>query len=163
MRYLLLALSLLSAAVSARPAPDFSLSSLPDAEQLSQLKGKVVYLDFWASWCKPCRKSFPFMNQLQQEYGPKGLVVLAVNLDAEPPLAAQFLSDHPAQFAVQYDPDGKIASEYELIGMPSSYLIDAAGQIRYSHQGFFADKTTRYESEIQELLSEIPSTSNLGQ
>lgn len=169
MRSLMLALSLIGALAyavpaAATPAPDFSLAETGLADTLSDLKGKVVYLDFWASWCKPCRHSFPFMNDLQQRYADAGLVVLAVNLDAEPALAEAFLAKHPAQFAVHYDPQGQIAAQYQLLGMPSSYLIDSKGQIRYAHKGFFANKVLAYEQEIQTLLSEIDAEqpSNLG-
>ncbi|MDF2177276.1 TlpA disulfide reductase family protein [Aliiglaciecola sp. CAU 1673] len=155
MRSLILAFSLIGTLAQAVPAPDFSLAENPLGSRLSDLKGKVVYLDFWASWCKPCRHSFPFMNDLQARYGDEGLVVLAINLDAEPELAKAFLSENPARFAVQYDPNGQVAQQYQLIGMPSSYLIDANGEIRFAHKGFFTDKARAYEQEIQTLLSEV--------
>ena len=136
------------------PAPDFAISvdQLPD--KLSDFKGKVVYLDFWASWCKPCRKSFPWMNKMQQKYGPQGLQIIAVNLDSDLALAKVFLDKVPADIPIIYDPQGNIASGYKLIGMPSSYLIDRAGLLRKSHKGFFTKKESLYEQEILILLNE---------
>lgn len=131
-------------------APNFSFQDT----QLSDLKGKVVYLDFWASWCKPCRKSFPWMNDMHQKYSKDGLVILAVNLDKEHKLAQQFLSQIPAQFLVTYDPEGNIAKNYKIPGMPTSYLINRAGELKIAHQGFHLDKKTSYEAEILKLLNE---------
>ncbi len=138
----------------AQQAPDFTLTDATLGNRLSDLKGKVVYLDFWASWCKPCRHSFVWMNQLQQEYGDQGLVVLAINLDAETEQANAFLASHPAQFHIQFDPQGRIAERYQLLGMPSSYLIDTDGNLRHIHQGFFTDKQPLYHQQIKTLLGE---------
>ncbi len=121
---------------------------------LQQLSGKVVLLDFWASWCGPCRKSFPWLNQMQQQYGAAGLVILAINEDEERADAELFLKKYPAQFRLLFDPKGELASQYQLQGMPTSILLDRKGQIRFSHAGFFDSKTTDYEREIQQLLQE---------
>lgn len=139
----------------AKPAPDFTVNFTDLSKKISQLKGQVVYVDFWASWCKPCRKSFPWMNQMQQKHAAQGFQVIAVNLDTEPQLANRFLTSVNANFPIVYDPQGQIASRYQLIGMPSSYLIDKKGQIRFSHQGFFAKNQHKYESEITSLLNEM--------
>ncbi|WP_299075125.1 TlpA disulfide reductase family protein [uncultured Paraglaciecola sp.] len=135
-------------------APDFAISADSLPNQLSGLTGQVVYLDFWASWCKPCRKSFPWMNQMQQKYGAQGLKIIAVNLDTERALAQEFLTKVPANIPIIYDPQGNIASDYQLVGMPSSYLIDKSGKIRYSHKGFFTRSLPKYEQEIVLLLNE---------
>lgn len=153
-RQIILLFCLLSFPLMAQQAPDFRLSDPALGQQLSDLKGKVVYLDFWASWCKPCRHSFSWMNHLQSEYGDQGLVILAVNLDAEPEQAQAFLQRHPANFHIQFDPQGKIAEQYQLLGMPSSYLIDADGTLRHIHQGFFTDKQPVYHQQIKTLLGE---------
>ncbi|WP_232824682.1 TlpA disulfide reductase family protein [Algibacillus agarilyticus] len=133
-------------------APDFALNNTPIAKQLSDLKGRVVYLDFWASWCGPCRKSFPWMNNLQTKYKKDGLVVLAINLDKEVHLAQAFLRDNPALFEISYDPEGNVALAYQLKGMPSSYIINQTGEIAYSHAGFTPKKAQQYEQEITTLL-----------
>ena len=131
-------------------APNFSF----DNTQLSDLRGKVIYLDFWASWCKPCRKSFPWMNDMHRKYSKNGLVILAVNLDKNPKLAEQFLDQIPAQFIVTHDPDGSVAAKYKIPGMPTSYLIGRDGELIIAHQGFHLDKKNGYEAEIVNLLSE---------
>lgn len=137
-----------------KAAPDFAITheQLPDT--LSALTGQVVYIDFWASWCKPCRKSFPWMNQMQQKYAGQGLQIIAVNLDTEEALAKAFLEKVPAHIPIIYDPEGKIASDYQLLGMPSSYVIDKKGNIRFSHKGFFTRSEPLYEQELVLLLNE---------
>jgi len=122
---------------------------------LSQYKNKVVYLDFWASWCGPCRKSFPWLNEIETKYKKQGLVVIGVNLDTELDQAKQFLKEVPANFRVFSDPDGKLAEKYKLIGMPSSFVIDGKGQVRHRHVGFKKNKTDEYEKSIQSLLKEL--------
>ncbi|KGJ89210.1 TlpA disulfide reductase family protein [Thalassotalea sp. ND16A] len=125
--------------------------------QLQQLlddnKGKVVYLDFWASWCIPCRKSFPWMNEMQAKYAEQGLKIITVNVDVEKFLADEFLQDNPANFTVIYDPNGAIAKEFKLKGMPSSYLFDKTGKPVSAHVGFFNNKKADYEAEIVKLLA----------
>jgi thiol-disulfide isomerase/thioredoxin len=135
-------------------APDFAISNAQLPNKLSDLAGQVVYLDFWASWCKPCRQSFPWMNQMQQKYASQGLQIIAINLDTESSLAKDFLDKVPAQIPIIYDPEGNIASDYQLIGMPSSYLIDKTGKIRFSHKGFFTRTKSLYEEELVLLLNE---------
>ena len=103
---------------------------------LQQYQGKVVYLDFWASWCVPCKHSFPWMNRMQGRFANDGLVVIAVNLDEDRSQAEQFLREHPAQFKIIFDPEGKLAETYKVQGMPSSYLFDRNGKLIYSHIGF---------------------------
>lgn len=121
---------------------------------LSAYRGKVVYLDFWASWCTPCQQSFPWMNSLKQMYGRDGLVVIGVNLDHDPALAREFLSDNSADFDVVYDPDGQIADEFKPPSMPTSYLIDREGHIRYVHPGFYVDKEGDYAADVVQLLKQ---------
>ncbi|MBU3006243.1 TlpA disulfide reductase family protein [Paraglaciecola arctica] len=135
-------------------APDFVISNAELPSKLSELKGQVVYLDFWASWCKPCRKSFPWMNQMQQKYADRGLQVIAINLDTDAALAKLFLEKVPTQIPIVYDPEGNIASDYQLLGMPSSYLVDKKGNIRFSHKGFFSRNKPLYEQELVLLLNE---------
>ena len=119
---------------------------------IKQYKGDVIYLDFWASWCTPCRKSFPWMNKIQQKYADKNFKVISVNLDAEPNLAKQFLLNTPANFTILYDTDGSLAQELQLKGMPSSFIINAEGKIVSAHVGFTDKKKVKYEQEIQQLL-----------
>ncbi|NVK38084.1 MAG: TlpA family protein disulfide reductase [Gammaproteobacteria bacterium] len=138
------------------------MTSLPShAEQwlnkfdLNQYKNKVVYLDFWASWCGPCRKSFPWINEIQEKYKDKGLVVIGVNLDTDLDQAKEFLKNVPANFRLFSDPDGKLAEKYKLIGMPSSFVLDGKGQVRHRHVGFKKSNIEDYEKSIVSLLKEL--------
>lgn len=135
-----------SAAWAADPASPFL--------DLSKYHGKVVYLDFWASWCKPCRHSFPWMNAMEQKYGADGLVIVAVNLDEQRADAERFLHDVPAGFPIVYDPQGMLAKQYSLIGMPSSLLIGRNGVVVKRHEGFFDSSPAEYETELRALLSQ---------
>ncbi|HFB66910.1 MAG TPA: TlpA family protein disulfide reductase [Aeromonadales bacterium] len=119
---------------------------------LSPYKGKVVYLDFWASWCVPCRESFPWMNQLRRDFKTKDLAIIAVNVDKNPELVAQFLKKYPASFKIMYDAKGEHASYYKLQGMPSSFIFDREGKLVKSHKGFFTKNKQRYEQEIREVV-----------
>ena len=119
---------------------------------LEQYKGKVVYLDFWASWCIPCRKSFPWLNKLNTKYSQDDLVIIAVNLDKKKSLATEFLKRYPANFQIIYDPKGTLAKKYKIKGMPSSVLFGKDGRPKFAHKGFFASKIESYEKEIDQLI-----------
>lgn len=121
---------------------------------LDSYKGKVVYLDFWASWCGPCRKSFPWMNDLYRDNQSKGLVIIAINLDQEHKLADQFIQEFNPGFPILFDPEGRLASQFQVTGMPSAVIIGRDGKIRYKHAGFHQDKRLQYEQELQQLLAE---------
>jgi cytochrome c biogenesis protein CcmG, thiol:disulfide interchange protein DsbE len=124
-----------------------------DKLQLHEYKGKVVYIDFWASWCIPCRKSFPWMNEMQQKYG-KDLVVIGVNVDQEKALADQFIKETSPQFKIVFDSKGVLATEYQVAAMPSSFIVDRQGKIIFKHLGFHEKKKSIYESEIQQLINQ---------
>jgi cytochrome c biogenesis protein CcmG, thiol:disulfide interchange protein DsbE len=140
------------AAETGRPAPDFAL---PDAAgktvRLSDYRGKQpVYLDFWASWCVPCRQSFPWMNELSSRY--PNLKIVAVNLDERREDADKFLAAVPARFALAFDPKGGVARIYDLKGMPTSFLIDRQGVLRREHRGFRRDDGAALEQQLAEFL-----------
>ncbi|MDH3389193.1 MAG: TlpA family protein disulfide reductase [Gammaproteobacteria bacterium] len=145
MRKFLLVLLL---AVSPLKAEIYNISQL----DLKSHQGKVVYLDFWASWCKPCQKSFPWMNSLLEKYPSETFTIITVNLDAEPDAMHQFLSKVEANFDIYHDPSGRIADQFEIEGMPTSYLIDSSGKVVKKHIGFYTRQVDRYEREIEELL-----------
>lgn len=145
---------LFTSLVSAAPSPNASWPTDGDELSLEQLRGKVVYLDFWASWCAPCRESFPWMNELQARFAEQGLVVVAVNVDKERELVKKFLDKYPAAFTIAYDPEGESAAQFKVKGMPSSYLIDRNGDIRFSHIGFRDKDRAELESQIQAVLSQ---------
>jgi thiol-disulfide isomerase/thioredoxin len=119
---------------------------------LSQYNGKVIYLDFWASWCKPCQKSFPWMNKLQAKYPANKFQVVTINLDENSEDMDDFLKKVPANFDIYHDPNGKIAEKFKLQGMPTSFLINAKGKVVKKHIGFHTDTSKTYEREIRELL-----------
>ncbi len=119
---------------------------------LKKHQGKVVYLDFWASWCKPCQKSFPWMNNLMAKYPAENFTVITVNLDAESEAMHQFLGKVKADFDIYHDPSGQIAEQFKIEGMPTSYLINASGKVVKKHIGFYTKHIDKYEREIEELL-----------
>jgi cytochrome c biogenesis protein CcmG/thiol:disulfide interchange protein DsbE len=154
----MLALSLASGAARASevgdPAPPFSLATAHgETIALQNLRGRVVYVDFWASWCGPCRRSFPWMNEMQQRYGDHGLTIVAINVDRRRADAEQFLKNNAARFAVVYDDVGTTPQSYSVKGMPSSYLINAQGTIVDVEQGFRDDRKDALEDQIRSLLS----------
>lgn len=124
---------------------------------LAKHKGKVIYIDFWASWCGPCRKSFPWMNKVQSSYNSDQFTVISINLDNEKTLAETFLQSTPANFPVIYDPKGTLAKKFKVKGMPSSYLINQDGKVIKRHTGFFSAKITNYEQEIDQLIASSPN------
>ncbi|MCX8049499.1 MAG: TlpA family protein disulfide reductase [Methylohalobius sp.] len=117
-------------------------------------QGKVVYLDFWASWCSSCAHSFPFMNALTEDLGKRGLAVVAVNLDENLQEAKAFLDRHPPRFFVLLDPHGECARAFSVEGMPATYLIDRTGQVRYRHIGFRPGDSKVLKAKVEELLAE---------
>jgi cytochrome c biogenesis protein CcmG/thiol:disulfide interchange protein DsbE len=121
---------------------------------LTALRGHVVYLDFWASWCGPCRQSFPWMQTLKNTYENQGLTIVAVNLDADRVDADKFLNQFKPTFDVRFDPDGKLAELYKVKSMPSSVLIDRHGVTRFTHMGFRPVDGAVYETQVRELLAE---------
>jgi len=138
--------------IHAAPAPSFSMPTTKTPVSLAGLKGKVVYLDFWASWCSPCKKSFPWMKKMQEKYADQGLVIIAANMDQKRSKADEFIVQSQPNFLIAFDPDGTVAEQYQLVGMPSSYLIDRNGELKYSHAGFKEADMEILESQIRELL-----------
>jgi thiol-disulfide isomerase/thioredoxin len=123
-----------------------------DVLDLSQYRGKVVVVDFWASWCVPCRRSIPWLNQMRAKYGDRGLVIIGVNVDKDRRDAERFLQEVPAQFGIVYDSDGKLATHYEVEGMPSSYVFDRNGELAARHLGFQNANRPEYEALLGRLL-----------
>lgn len=127
--------------------------ALPDAKgttvSIADLKGKVVYVDFWASWCGPCRRSFPWMGEMQQKYGPKGLQIVAVNVDKKRADADRFLATTPGAFTVVFDPTGATPTAWDVKGMPTSYLVDRAGRIVNVDTGFHEASKAALEAKLR--------------
>jgi thiol-disulfide isomerase/thioredoxin len=135
----------LAAAVPARAAAEAPVD-------LEALRGKVVYLDFWASWCGPCRESFPWMNELEHKIGREDFVVVGVNVDQERADAERFLATTPAAFRIAYDPDGALPERFQVRGMPTSVLIGRDGKVLFTHEGFRLKDRAALEKRIRALL-----------
>lgn len=147
------------AMVSAEPAKVgqglAKLSQLLPGANLPNTSGKVVLVDFWASWCGPCKASFPCLNRLHDQYSSKGLVVIGIGVDDDAAKYKEFAGKMGAKFALAHDSTHKAAGFFGPPAMPTSYLVDRKGVIRHIHQGFRGAKTeAEYVSEIEALLSE---------
>ena len=143
------------AAAVGEMAPPFTLATAEGPTiSLEGLRGKVVYLDFWASWCGPCRRSFPWMNEMQQRYGQTDVAIVAVNVDAKRADAEQFLRRYPASFVVVFDAAGATPRTYDVKAMPSSYLIDRKGRIARIEHGFLDEHRSTLEDSIRTLSGE---------
>jgi thiol-disulfide isomerase/thioredoxin len=132
-------------------APEFDLAGRLAAVKLSDYRGKTVYLDFWASWCGPCKQSFPWMNEMQSRYAAQGLHVVGVNVDQKPDDARAFLKGHPASFEVLFDQAGKTPRNYAVKAMPTSVVIGPDGRVLHVHSGF-KDERAQREQHIQQAL-----------
>ena len=133
-------------------APAIDLFGVVEPVNLGKLQGNLVYVDFWASWCGPCRQSFPWMNDMQAKYGARGFQVIGINLDNKAEDATRFLAQVPATFAVAFDPQGDTARRYRVKGMPSSVLIGPDGKVIQVHVGFQADHRQALENAIVAAL-----------
>ena len=130
--------------------------------ELGDVTGKVVWVDFWASWCSPCRRSFPWMNAMQRKYGNQGLQIIAVNLDKERALADGFLAETPAEFALRFDPAGRLAERFDVQAMPSSFVLDSSGKVLAEHYGFKLADTGEYERAIVNALTTATTGGTAG-
>ena len=160
-RYFAIAVSLLLAPFSASavgpgdPAPPFALTnSTGETIDLARLRGRVVYVDFWASWCAPCKRSFPWMNALLERHGHEGLSIVAINVDKRRSDADRFLRDVPAAFTVLFDGQGSVPTAYDVKGMPSSYLVDRHGTVTLVEEGFHDERRAEIEARIRALLAQ---------
>ena len=120
---------------------------------LSAYKGKVVMVDFWASWCGPCRQSFPWLNEMKAKKEAQGLVILGVSVDENLKDAKKFLAKTPADFEIIYDPKGKYASYYDIPGMPTTLIFDREGKLQHQHAAFKLNKIAEYEQLIDQALA----------
>ena len=146
----------LAGAHAATPGAAAPAFALPDRDaktvSLASLRGHVVYVDFWASWCGPCRKSFPWMNAMQQKYGAQGFRVVAVNVDKRRADADRFLAQVPAQFTTVFDATGTTPTAYDVKAMPSSVLVDDKGNVALVEEGFRDERRDALEARIRAML-----------
>jgi thiol-disulfide isomerase/thioredoxin len=133
-------------------APDFELPGAQSSVKLSNTTGSLLYVDFWASWCGPCKQSFPWMNAMQDKYRAQGLKIIGINLDGKSDDAKRFLAQNPARFTVAFDPNGVTPRNYGIKGMPTSFLIGKDGKIISQHLGFNAADSEKLENEIKKAL-----------
>ena len=133
--------------------PDLASVGLTGAA-LPETQGKVVLVDFWASWCAPCKASFPTYARLNSEFGPKGLVIVAVSVDQDPGAFHSFVGKYTPPFTAVLDHDHQLVSKAQVPTMPTSYLIDKTGAVRAIHPGFHGEETEKtLRTEITALLS----------
>ena len=145
----------LTAAEQGDVLPDCQLVSTDNVTRnFKQFQGKVLYVDFWASWCGPCAKSFPFLNQLDHDLKDRGLQVIGINLDENAADAQAFIAKYPAYFMIATGNNQQCAIDFGVKAMPSSYLVDRKGHIRYSHQGFRAGEAEELKILVEQLLAE---------
>ncbi|MBL8535599.1 MAG: TlpA family protein disulfide reductase [Betaproteobacteria bacterium] len=136
------------------PACNLTAWNGDDVSLRDRYRGKIVYVDFWASWCAPCAQSFPFMNALHDEFGSRGLVVLGINVDEKREDAQRFLARHPARFPLAQGADGECASRFGVAAMPTSVLVDGEGNIRHVHPGFRSSDGPVLRERIVRLLND---------
>lgn len=135
------------------PAKDFTLKSNSGKNiRLSDLRGRVVMLNFWASWCGPCRQEMPLLEDLAKRYGPAGFSLLGVNVDADQKLADRLLNEIPVSFDILYDPTSKVSELYKVETMPTTVLIDCDGNLNYLHRGYESGDENVYKDRVKKLL-----------
>ena len=142
------------AAALPRPAPNCQLHLPAALNNIDKLHGKVAYVDFWASWCISCLASFPFMERMQKELGPRGLQVIAVNLDQKPADADRFLAAHHVSFPVALGANDQCAKQFGVGAMPSTFIVDRRGQVRLAHSGFTPAEGNSLRYVVEQLLTE---------
>jgi peroxiredoxin len=153
--FALLFVTSLQAVTLDKKAPDFTLKSLQGSNlKLSEQAGNVVLLNFWASWCAPCRKEMPLLNDLHNKYKPLGFSVIGVNVEQETNLAKSFISDNPVDFPVLLDDSNKASKLYDVSAMPTTVIIDRNGVVRYLHKGYQDGDEKSYQKMVKKLIRE---------
>ncbi len=146
---------LATAAEIGKTAPDFTLKSLSGTNlKLSEMTGNVVLINFWASWCGPCREEMPLLNALHKKYEPLGFTVLGVNVEEDVNAAKGFLKNFPVDFPVLLDNTNQVSKLYEVIAMPTSVVVDRDGNMRYLHQGYKSGDEAKYQQMVKKLVRE---------
>jgi peroxiredoxin len=156
----LLLSSLLQAAatqadISPHPAPDFTLKSHTGENlKLSEFRGEVVMINFWASWCGPCRQEMPLLDELYNAYKPMGFTILGINVEEDAGQARGLLEEIPVSFPVLFDTRSQVSKLYDVVAMPSSVLIDRDGNVRYLHHGYKPGYEQTYQQQVRALIRE---------
>ncbi len=143
-----------AAAVSG-PAPDFTLKSLGGKNlKLSEMAGNVVLINFWASWCGPCREEMPLLNDLHNKYQPLGFTVLGINVEEQTDMARGFLKDYPVDFPVLLDDKNQVSKLYDVVAMPTTVVVDRDGKLRFLHKGYKSGDEKKYRDMVKQLIRE---------
>ena len=151
----LLASASVQAAGVGGPAPDFTLKSRDGSNiKLSEQRGDVVMINFWASWCAPCRQEMPLLETLYQRYHDLGFTLLGVNVEEDSKQALGLLKDIRVSFPVLFDNANSVTKLYDVVAMPSTVMVDRDGNIRYVHKGYLPGYENDYEKQIKELVRE---------
>ena len=142
-------------AFAAEAAPDFTLkSSTGENVRLAEQRGQVVMLNFWASWCGPCRQEMPLLDNISKKYGKMGFVLYGINVDQDTTEAKNVLQKINVNYSILFDPESKLSDLYKVDAMPTSVFIDKKGQIRHIQKGYAAGDEEKYIKQIKELISE---------
>jgi peroxiredoxin len=137
------------------PAPAFTLSDLAgNSSALSQYKGQVVMVNFWATWCGPCQQEMPLLDQMYRKFKPAGFTLIGVNVDKDAPPVKDLLARKPVSFPVLLDPTSAVSKSYHVDEMPSSVIIDRQGNVRYVHRGYKPGDENEYQDRIRQLIRE---------
>jgi peroxiredoxin len=143
------------AASSSSPAPQFTLAARGGNEvSLAQYRGKVVMINFWASWCGPCRQEMPLLENIYKKYGKLGFTLLGVNVEPDSKAADDWLKQTPVSFPILYDKESKVSKLYDVAGMPSTVIIDRKGNVRVLHKGYKPGDENEYLDSIRSLIRE---------
>jgi Thiol-disulfide isomerase and thioredoxins len=152
---LLLVTTSATAAAPQGPAPDFALKTRSgENTRLSEHRGEVVMINFWASWCAPCRQEIPLLDELYKQYQPLGFTILGVNVEQDNRKALAMLDDIPVSFPVLFDSQSTVSKLYNVVAMPTSIIIDRDGNMRYLHHGYKPGYEEAYQQQVRELLRE---------
>jgi peroxiredoxin len=136
-------------------APNFTLKSNTGKNiKLTELRGQVILLNFWASWCGPCRQEMPLLEKLQQRYSALGFTVLGVNVEEDPSKAKSLLKDIPVSFPILFDTQNTVSKLYDVSAMPSTVMIDRDGNMRYLHKGYKPGDEAQYKKWVKQLVKE---------
>jgi peroxiredoxin len=143
------------AAEVGKSAPDFTLKSLDGKNlKLSEMTGNVILINFWASWCGPCREEMPLLNALHNKYEPLGFTVLGVNVEEDLKGAKGFLKNFPVDFPVLLDNTNKVSKQFKVVAMPTTIVVDRDGNMRYLHQGYKSGDEAKYRQMVKTLIRE---------
>ncbi|MGQ0430090.1 MAG: TlpA disulfide reductase family protein [Gammaproteobacteria bacterium] len=138
-------------------APEFRLANRAGGQvTLSSLRGQVVMINFWASWCGPCRQEFPALDQIYRKYKPMGFTLVGINVESEKSDAERFLGQRPVSFPILFDPKNEVSGDYGVRAMPTTVLVDRRGRLRWTHMAYKPGDEAKYIEQVRAALREKP-------